>query len=121
MPMALWIATRLVATALLKRAVKWTWKDLELECDSIFGVVSVLWTVATALLKRAVKWTCKDLELECDSIFRVVADAVTLSGSRRHCHDSDTKTARFFVLPALLSAVVLRVPPLSGERVRSAQ
>ncbi|KAL6615223.1 hypothetical protein ACP70R_037493 [Stipagrostis hirtigluma subsp. patula] len=84
---------------------------------------SVFLTAATALLKRAVKRTCQGLALECGSIFRVVADAATLSSSGHHRGDSDTETAGFFVLQALqalLSAVVLRAPPLSGERVRAA-
>ncbi|CAL4963356.1 unnamed protein product [Urochloa decumbens] len=82
------------------------------------GKMSAFQTIVTGLLKQAAKRRCKDLPLkhgDGDGILRALADAVSGSVPK------DDRP--FFVLQAsqaLLSAVVLREPPLSGERVTAA-
>ncbi|CAO2203652.1 unnamed protein product [Urochloa humidicola] len=85
------------------------------------GEMSAFQIIITGLLKQAAKRRCKDLPLkhgDGDGILRALADAAfAVSGSvLKDGHP-------FFVLEAsqaLLSAVVLREPPLSGERVSAA-
>ncbi|CAL4949415.1 unnamed protein product [Urochloa decumbens] len=85
------------------------------------GEMSAFQTIITGLLKQAAKRRCKDLPLkhgDGDGILRALADAAfAVSGSV----PKDDRP--FFVLQAsqaLLSAVVLREPPLSAERVTAA-
>ncbi|OEL36288.1 hypothetical protein BAE44_0002692, partial [Dichanthelium oligosanthes] len=81
------------------------------------GEISAFQIIITGLLKHAAKRRCKDLPLKHDDgIWRALADAISHSGGV-------PKDGRFFVLQAsqaLLSAVVLRARPLSGERVSTA-
>ncbi|CAO2183818.1 unnamed protein product [Urochloa humidicola] len=86
------------------------------------GEMSAFQTIVAGLLKQAAKRRCKDLPLkhdDGDGILRALADAASAVSGRGGSKD-DTP---FFVLQAslaLLSAVVLRAPPLSGERVSAA-
>ncbi|PUZ56374.1 hypothetical protein GQ55_5G292500 [Panicum hallii var. hallii] len=79
--------------------------------------MSAFETITIGLLKHAAKRRCKDLPLKHgDGVLRELADAFTLSVSL-------PKGRTSFVLEAsqaLLSAVVLRAHPLSGERLNTA-
>ncbi|CAO2170227.1 unnamed protein product [Urochloa humidicola] len=86
------------------------------------GEMSAFQTIVTGLLKQAAKRRCKDLPLkhrDGDGILRALADAALAVAGRGGSKDGTL----FFVLQAsqaLLSTVVLRAPPLSGERVSAA-